>query len=86
MTDRIRSSQAYEWVKTGHWTKRQFTEWLNEQKIAHSQEVSWLMNELEQQCMFIRELQQQIATSIVVSDDAFDYLGVKNAQEEDQNS
>jgi hypothetical protein len=26
----VTAQQAYEWVKTGHWNKAQFIQWLNE--------------------------------------------------------
>jgi hypothetical protein len=26
------TKQAYEWVKTGHWSLREFTEWFNSQQ------------------------------------------------------
>lgn len=59
-------------------------DWHREQKIDHCQEVAGLMREMEQMCEFTRELQNKIATSVVVSTDAFDVFGVASVQE-DQN-
>lgn len=86
MSDKITASQVYEWVKTGHWNKRQFLEWNREQLTPHHQRYFALVEETEQMCEFIRELQNQISTSVVVSTDAFDVLGVENAQEEDSQN
>lgn len=86
MSEQINPSQVYEWVKTGHWTKRQFLEWHRKQMIPHHQRYLALAGEMEQMCEFTRELTNQIATSVVVSSDAFDYMGEQNAQEADQNA
>lgn len=85
MTDQVNPQQVYEWVKTGHWTKRQFLDWHREQFVPHHQRYFKLVEEMEQMCEFTRELQNQIATSVVVSTDAFDVFGVANAQEDQEN-
>lgn len=82
MTEQVKPAQVYEWVKTGHWTKRQFLEWHREQMVPHHQRYFKLMEEMEKMCEFTRELQNQIATSVVVSTDAFDVFGVASAQED----
>ena len=75
MTEKVKITQVYEWVKTGHWTKKQFLDWNREQMIPHHQRYFALMEEMERMCEFTRDLQNQIATSIVVSADAFDVIG-----------
>lgn len=86
MVKDVSTAQVYEWVKTGYWTKRQFLEWHREQMIPYHQRYFALAEEMERMCEFTRELQHQIATSVVVSNDAFDYIGMQNAQEADQNA
>lgn len=86
MGDKVTASQAYEWVKTGHWNKRQFLEWNREQIQFHQHRYFELVKELDTMCEFTRELQNQIATSVVVSTDAFDMLGVTSAQDDQENA
>lgn len=40
----ITEKQAYEWVKTGNWTLKQFTEWFAEQTaIARDQGIGYAL-------------------------------------------
>lgn len=84
MSDKVTASQAYEWVKTGHWNKRQFLEWNRGQLVPHHKRYFDLMEEMERMCEFTRELQNKIATSVVVSTDAFDVFGMASAQEDQE--
>lgn len=85
MSDKVTASQVYEWVKTGHWNKRQFLEWNREQLIPHHQQYFALVEELERMCEFTRDLQNQISTSVVVSPDAFDDIGVASVQNDQES-
>lgn len=80
MSDKITAAQVYEWVKTGHWNKRQFLEWNREQFTPHHRRYFELMEEMEKMCEFTRELQNVIATSVVVSTNAFEEFGPTDEQ------
>jgi hypothetical protein len=44
------TKQAYEWVKTGHWSLREFTEWFNSQQLRKpltDEEIEDVANECE---------------------------------------
>ena len=85
MSDKVTASQAYEWVKTGHWNKRQFLEWNRGQLVPHHKRYFDLMEEMERMCEFTRELQNQISTSVVVSINAFDDIGVASVRENQED-
>lgn len=85
MTEKVKTFQVYEWVKTGHWTKKQFLDWNRDQQNFHHQRYATLMEEMERMCEFTRDLQNQIATSIVVSADAFDGIGAASVLDDQED-
>lgn len=83
MAEKVKTFQAYEWVKTGHWNRKQFTDWYRDQIVFHQRRYAELAEEMERMCEFTRELQNHIASSVVVSTDAVGYIEMNNTHEDD---